>query len=233
MKPKCRTLLIKIIVVAGTIFSSYYTLYAFSAQICYYIIKTGDTEYYSRERLEKNRQFIHTLEAAGKRDTTVIQPESDTMMWEMEAPGERTHIIAEKRGGTIDLRGEHRGVAVCKTIKIDDAPWFQAISVSLGRIASSGLSKIYFWSIRSDNLKAYKMTATQKDWQLVRLDGRQINARRFEIRPYGLLAPLWKCDCWFSEDGIFLKYRGAGWPPGSPDTEIEYRATLPDVAKRD
>ncbi len=230
-KKKYCSLIFRLSLITGLILSSYFSLYAFTAQICYYVIKTGSSERYCRWHLEKKRHYIHTFETTQKKDTTIIQPEFDTVMWQVEAPAEHTDITATKNGDTIDLKGEYHGEAVCKKIQLDQYPWFQSISVSLRPIASTGISKVYFWSIRPDNLKAYKMVATKKDQQLVCLDGQQIKARRIEIRPYGFLAPLWKCDCWFSEDGIFLKYKGAGWPPGSPDTEIEYRELNPDIAK--
>jgi hypothetical protein len=221
----------KILVVLCLVLSSYYTLYAFSAQVCYYVIKTGTSEHYGRWQLEKDINYVNTFETYQKRDTTIIQPEMDTVMWKLESPAERTDISASKEGNAIDLEGKYKGEFIHKTIQIDENPWFQSIAVSLRSIASSCVSKVYFWSIRPENLKAYKLVATKKDDQLVWLGGQQIKASRVEIRPFGLLAPLWKCDCWFSEDGIFLKYKGAGWPPGSPDTEIEFREVNPELAK--
>ncbi len=224
------TFLLKVSIVTTLAIVSYSSLYAFSAQICYYVIKKGASKDFCSWHLEKSNHYINTIETKDTQNTTIVQKGFDTIEWQLKSSKQHTDIKAVKKGETIDLEGEFLGQAVKKTISIDNCPWFQSISVSLKPVASSGISKIYFWFIRSDNLKAHKMVATKKELQDLRLDGYAFKARRVEIRPYGLLACFWKGECWFSEEGMFLKYRGLGWPPGSPDTEIEYRKAVPDIA---
>lgn len=225
------TLILRTFVVVSLATLSYSSLYAFSAQICYYVIKNGATEDYCRWRLEEGDRYVSTIETKDSTNTAVLQDEFNTLKWNMVSNGTRTDITAINNGDHINLEGMFNGESIKESIPIDDCPWFQSMSVSLKLILSSGVSKIYFWSIRTDNLKAYKMVATRKDVEPLWIDGRQVNARRIEIRPKGFLSAFWKGDCWFSEDGQFIKYKGQGWGPGTPPTEIEYTGTTPELAQ--
>lgn len=232
MNGNYRLFIFKRIMLLGFVLAAYPTLSAFAGQIRYYVVISGASERYCYWQLEKNRNFINTIEMVNKKDTVTIQTGFDTLEWKLEAPFENTDITAVKRDNTIDLVGLYKGKAIHKVIEIDQSPWFQSLSVSLKPIISSEISKHFFWSIRPDNLKAYKMVAIKKGRETISLDRQQISAIRIEIRPHGILAPFWKCDCWFSEEGVFLKYKGDDWSPGSPGTQIEYRETTPAVADR-
>lgn len=216
--PIARTML-----ACGLVFFLNHEAYAFCAEVHRYLVRNDKYEHHILWELQKDGQnILHLYKSDQRKDTTIIEPEFDTRMWSVEAPDEQTEFTATRQGETIDMHGRFHGTPIHKKIRIDHCPWFQSLSVSLKSITARKRSEINFWLIRPDNLKAYKLVATRKGLQTLVLDGIAMEAIRVEIRPCGVLALLWKGNCWFSKDGLFLKYKGAGGLSGTSETVVEY-----------
>lgn len=107
---------------------------------------------------------------------------------------------------------------------IDDAPWFQAISLNLRRFVGSGESRIEFWTVRSDVLSAHKIVAEKQGLEEIAAAGQTHRARVVELRLSGALSGFWKSRYWFrANDSLFLQFEGPSGPPGSPLRLISYQ----------
>jgi hypothetical protein len=159
-----------------------------------------------------------------EKDLTRTDGSFATLEWEMEKTGEDTFLHARRQADTIIIEGKLKGAQIRKELSIDEAPWYQATSWSLRPFILSADHAVRFWTIREDNLRAYKIKAVKKSSQTLNLGTGKVAAIQVELRLTGLLAPFWKCAYWFrSGDGVFMRFEGPSGPPGSPYTVIEYR----------
>ncbi len=65
---------------------------------------------------------------------------------------ENTCIAAKREKVSIVILGRDKGKAIYKKISIDEAPWYQAISLSLRPFIVSEATTVEFWTVRPDNL---------------------------------------------------------------------------------
>ncbi|HSO09404.1 MAG TPA: hypothetical protein VLR45_05405 [Desulfoprunum sp.] len=56
---------------------------------------------------------------------------------------------------------------------VDDRPWFQPLSFSLGAFLATPQSEVSFWMIRSDNLEVVAMQAAKGEVEEITVAGRK------------------------------------------------------------
>jgi hypothetical protein len=156
-----------------------------------------------------------------ERHTTTVGPDYDTWHWQVQADGGQTDFIASRKGETIEITGRFKGQAIDKTLPIDDAPWYQATSLSLRQLATSEETHQVFWSIRYNTLKAHKVEAIKKGVESVASADGPKTLLHIRLSLTGLLSPFWKSDYWFSlPEFVFYRFKGPSGPPGAPMTVI-------------
>ena len=152
-------------------------------------------------------------------ETSIVETdrELNTRRWENAVPSRDTRLTAERRGDHIKLTGRFKGRPVDTTLSIDDKPWYQSSSLSLGGFAQSEKERERFWTIRPDTLRVYKVVAIKQKRVRLTLDSTTRQALKIKMRLTGALAPFWRCNYWFDPaDGRFLQFKGPGGPPGTP-----------------
>ena len=133
-----------------------------------------------------------------------------TISWSMMNASGQHDVKAVRDDNTIVIRGIYGGQRVDKTITIDDAPWFQATSLSLRALVQSPEKEIVYWSVRPETLKAYKLKAVEKGSEAIQVGGRNVQTVKIEARLTGWLAPFWKSTYWYDDrDGYLLKFESA------------------------
>ncbi|GAB6905956.1 conserved hypothetical protein [Desulfosarcina cetonica] len=190
-------------------------------EVYHYREVTGKSVKTAEWRLRKAEGFTLTYTSPTQRHVTTTGPDYATRRWTVTADSGQTDFTAERIGRTIHLHGRFKGQAVDKDLAIDDAPWYQATSLSLrGFIASDDRTRV-FWTIRYGTLSVHKIKAIKQGTEPVDPpDGRHARMH-IRLTLTGLLAPFWKSDYWFSlPDGIFQTFRGPSGPPGAPMTTI-------------
>lgn len=76
--------------------------------------------------------------------------------------------------------------------------------------------------VRTDSLEVVTMQAEKMGVEVITVAGRQVRARKVEIRREGLLASFWHAAFWFREaDHIFVRYQGIHGPPGTHETVVQ------------
>lgn len=147
-----------------------------------------------------------------------------------EAPAESVeayhYLETVRKGDSITIAGRFDQKEVAKTITIDADPWFQSTSLSMRRFVRSGLNELYFWTIRPDTLKAYKLVAKRKGVQDIQVNGSSETAVMVELHLTDILSAFWKSAYWFRQnDGLFLKFEGPSGPPGDPPMHVEFQGS--------
>jgi hypothetical protein len=170
-------------------------------------LETGDVIHLEVTR--DNERYSNRFDSSGA-----------TTRWTYSAP--QKHITALRSNNRIVLQGRIDDRNIRKKSVIDGAPWYQALSFCLRDFLASSRSEIDFWMIRPDSLKTVKMNAKKVKTEAVVVDGHCFEALKVKISLCGPLSIFWHAYYWYRvEDGLFLKYRGANGPPGTPITIVE------------
>jgi len=178
-----------------------------SEDVCWHLLK-GDT-------------LILTYTSTTERHVTTTGPGYRTIRWQVTDAADETDFVAKRQGDTIVIEGTFKGEPLDKTVAIDDAPWYQATSLSLRGLIASDDAKRVFWTIRPDILTPHKIKAVKKEIETVAAEENQKKLQHIRLRATGMLAPFWKSDYWFAlPRGIFQRFEGPSGPPGSPMTVV-------------
>lgn len=178
--------------------------------------------------LESSQNLMLTSVGATQTHRTLLDRRLLTLVWQLSEPDARTALEARREGNVLVLTGYRQGEKVHERLTIDDAPWYQAQSLSLRAFLAAPATSLEFWTLRPDKLTALKLRAVKKERERIDLGDRQVLAQRLEIRLTGLGALLGRSSYWLRpEDGLFLKYRGPEGMPGLETTTITLESPLP------
>jgi hypothetical protein len=158
------------------------------------------------EALFEDGTFINTCDPSGR-----------TREWMVVQSDERVRVVREEN--SLVFSGYLKGERIDRRVEIDACPWFQPLTYSLRKFLDSPQERITFWHIRSDTLEPVKLLALKSGKQGEICQGTR--GHLVELRPVGLLAPLWRASYWFrSSDKVFCRYesRHGGW--GTPLTIV-------------
>jgi hypothetical protein len=145
---------------------------------------------------EEDAAIVSRCDAAGR-----------TYAWTYRE-GEHSVVHVTRDGIHLNFSGTSQGKPIATTVNVDDRPWFQSLSFSLGAFLATPQSEVSFWMIRSDNLEFVAMQAEKGEVEEITVLGRRVRARKVVIRRLGMLAALWRASFWFREDDrIFVRSR--------------------------
>jgi hypothetical protein len=182
---------------------------------------TGESVTNVKWQLTRSSLLTLTYTALKEQHTTTTGPDYDTVRWRVLADNGKTEFLAERDKNTIVIHGMLSGQPINSVLKIDNAPWYQATSLSLRALIASGDTERVFWTIRSDTLTVNKIRAVKNGRASVELGGSQKELMHIRLTLPGMLAPFWKSDYWFTLPGaVFYRFSGPSGPPGSPMTEV-------------
>lgn len=191
------------------------------AEIYRYQQQTGSQVDYFDWHLNRGA-FLH-LQTRQQMELTETRFNNDlsTLSWKIQNPDSRTDLIVERRGNTLVMQGLFEGKVVNQEEPIDEAPWYQALSVSLRQFTDHEKDIIHFWSIRPDTLDIHRLQVTRQKNTLIDIGNDSVSTIQLKIQPTGWRAPFWSANYWLREhDGVFLRYQSRSGPPGAPVTSI-------------
>lgn len=178
-----------------------------SEEVCWHLVK-GD-------------HLVLTYTSPTERHVTTTGPGYRTLRWQVTDAADGTDFVAARHGDAIEIEGTFRGERIDETLDIDEAPWYQATSLSLRGLIASNDSQRVFWTIRSDTLTPHKIKAVKMKIETVSSGENPKKLQHIRLRATGMLAPFWKSDYWFAmPEGIFQRFEGPSGPPGSPMTVV-------------
>ena len=136
---------------------------------------------------------------------------------------EKEFMQAIREEDVIVVRGSRKGKAIEERFVVDQAPWFQATSLSLRKFVLSQDTRIAFWTLRPDTLKAMKLTATRVAQETIDAAGTSQAAVKVELRADGWRSAFWKSHYWFrASDGVLLRFEGQAGPSPANRIVIAY-----------
>ncbi len=187
--------------------------------------------YRYRQSTEKN-VFDYTWEKEHQNPVKIqIKEPCDHLITLCDARGQtlewifsntQTRITAKRIKTAIHISGTFRNQVYSEIINIGEEEWYQALSYSLRQMVQSGKETETFWMIRMDNLEPIQLKAVRMEPETIAVSGKTVMAHKLRITLTGLLENFWSAHYWFRlSDGVFLQYKGANGPPGTPETLIQ------------
>jgi hypothetical protein len=184
--------------------------------------RRGATHSFFTLRLEHGEGAVLTASGDGETFTTHLAADFSTRRWEVVRAAEGTEITVERKTDELHLSGRLRGEPVRRVLRIDESPWYQALSVSLRPFLAGGAESVEFWMLRPDTLEPVRLRGVKQGEEKVTAAGRTLPALLVEVHPPGLAAMVWRGRYWFRRrDGLFLRFEAPGGLPGSPLTVVE------------
>lgn len=175
----------------------------------YYIEKCGDTARQVRWCLTEQNGYQLTYQTADECHVTETDDSLATLSWQMTKTSKKFSMNAIRQENSIFIDGEDEGKIIQKHIEIDDAPWFQATSLSLRNFVLSEQMEIYFWILIPQVYDAYKMKATKSGIEMLEIDDRPVETVKVQLQLTGLLGPFWRGHYWYrTRDGAFMRFEG-------------------------
>lgn len=196
---------------------------AADTQVFRYREQTGEQSQTFSLTLDPGPPLHLSADSAQERHQTVMETDFSTRRWQLSQTAEGTDILARREGNNLLLSGLLRGQRIERSLQLDPAPWFQALSIALRRLLDGRSDAVEFWTLRPDTLEVHKVRAVRQGLETLEIDGRPVPAWRIEVRLVGLKALFWHSNYWLRQsDGVFLRYRGPSGPPGQPMTEVRW-----------
>lgn len=160
--------------------------------------------------LERGEAYELTVVKGGETHVSRHDGALATLEWEFLEPARNTMVTARREGDRIELRGTYRGRAVRRSLEIDHAPWYQAISLSLRPFSIGAASEVEFWTLRPDTFSVYRVRARKAGTELIAHAGQKVETVKVVIRLAGAKEILWHGSYWYRvSDGLFMRYEGA------------------------
>jgi hypothetical protein len=129
---------------------------------------------------------------------------------------EKIDVSLIRKGNVIEATGTFRGAEVKKTIRIDEAPWYQILEINFAGFISSNRTRCFYWTFVGYQNDMYKLEAEKLGEETFSVNGKEKAALHIRIKPTGFYSLFWHGDFWFSaEDGSYLgyeAYEGFGAP---------------------
>jgi hypothetical protein len=161
-------------------------------------------------------------EIDGEVDQTEMDRNLATRSWQVKDQHKMTDLRIERHIDRLHLTGSFEGKRIDRWKDIDEAPWFQTMSISFRPFLNNNEETIRFWFVRPDTLGIHKLKAIKKGIEELEIQGEQVKAQKLELRLTGLAAPFWKANYWFREgDHLFVRYLSPGGLPGTPKIEVK------------
>lgn len=184
--------------------------------------QNGSQSHYFTWVLEKSDPLRLQTAEPGERFNLEANAELATLNWKLQRPAEQTRLRVERRGNQLVWSGTLKGRPLARRDEIDDAPWYQALSLSLQQLLGTDRKELSFWMVRPDTLKIYKLRAERRSPTNLELAGKSIPCVPIRLTVPGIPSFIWHSDYWFdARDGRFLRFAGRTGLPGCPDTVVE------------
>lgn len=149
-------------------------------------------------------------------DLTIVGPELQSRSWQLIDRQAGTAVQVMRSENLLEISGRLHGNVITEQRKIDSAPWYQTLSLSLRHFLKTEQGKLDFWVIRPTDLSVHKLRAIRKKPEELVIDGKQMTASKVEIRLTGAGSFFWKSHYWFRQrDDLFVRYAGPTGLPGS------------------
>ena len=213
--------------VSALILSSTISLPAFSSEtdlpvgIFRYSESLGtDVSYFTWQAKQDDSEVMISVTDNEKIFYNLCANDGSTYEWKLNQ-GIRHDLTAKREGNTIHIQGKRFSKKYDAQIEIDERPWYQPLSFSLGKFLESDLDSTSFWVIRVDTIELIPLTAKRLGEETITVEGRETLTEKIEVRAQGYKSRFWHATYWFrKEDKLFVRYQSIHGLPGTEETII-------------
>lgn len=193
-----------------------------AAEQHHYLRTTGSKTILFDWRLEQDTDLKLITNLGEERDITRMDSDLSTHHWTINDPTAKTTLAVSRHDQELMIDGIFKGKPVQRIVKIDSAPWYQALSLSLRQLTDAEHNHLEFWSIRPDTLDVHRLQVTKEAEEILVIEGGSFATIKLKIQLTGLKSAFWSCHYWLrKQDGLFVRYEGPSGPPGWPMTTVE------------
>ncbi len=148
-------------------------------------------------------------------------PDGNTLKWRISEEGKHD-ITAVRRDDQLYISGIRNGKEYNDVITIDERPWYQPLSFSLGKFLNSAEEETAFWVIRADTIEVIALTARKVGDEVLHIENRDVDSQKVEVRAEGFFSKFWSANYWYRKsDNLFLRYQSVHGLPGTDATIVE------------
>jgi hypothetical protein len=144
-----------------------------------------------------------------------------TLKWRIKVEGVHD-LTAIRKNNTLHIEGTRFGEEYSEQVTIDERPWYQPLSFSLGSFLDSDEQKTSFWVIRADKIDVIALTAEKVGEEDIFFNEEVMVAQMIEIRAEGFRSRFWHATYWYRKsDNLFLRYESVHGLPGTSATIVK------------
>lgn len=193
-----------------------------------YIERVGEKESsFNWQAQKENGLILIRVFEENKKFLNFCRNNGETQKWRIVVENKHD-ITAERNGNTLHIYGTRFGESYDTTVEIDERPWYQPLSFSLGNFLDSDRQKISFWVIRADKIEVIALTAEKIGVETLMFDGKKVSTQKVEIRAEGFYSKFWSASYWYRKsDNLFLRYKSVHGVPGTAATTVRL-VTVPN-----
>lgn len=134
----------------------------------------------------------------------------------------RTVLHTVRKNGSVHVSGEVKGKPINKTIKLETSLWYQVPEFAIGRKLAAGQDSVIFAMLWIDKMAFFKMKAVRIGDEKIRIEGKDIDTMKVEVKLTGFKSIFWHSTYWFRKsDLLIVRYVGVNGLPGTKVTTIE------------
>lgn len=170
---------------------------------------------------ERDNKIIIKVFEEQKSFFNICTADGATLKLKLASEGQHD-IVAERIEDFLHIKGIRFGEKYDQKIKIDERPWYQPLSFSLGPFLDSKKEYTSFWVIRADNIEVIALTARKMGEEKITLENKPVLTQKVEVRAEGFKSKFWHATYWYrKKDNLFLRYQSVHGLPGTNETIVE------------
>ena len=178
------------------------------------------TPFYWQKDVKGNRVLV----SVWGRDTSFLNlctSDGATLGYHLVNRIKDTDIYVRREGDVLQIGGIREGEKYKAAVEIDQRPWRQPLSFSLGTFLRSDRAYMSFWSVRADSVEPIALVVKKLGEEQLDFPVPGTMSVKLEVRAEGIYSHFWHGTYWFRRsDQLFLMYRAVNGFPGTPETVV-------------
>ena len=152
--------------------------------------------------------FEKGVTAPEQKEEFLFDNNYETLSWHVKNAATGTDYTGKRLANVIRIEGHFNGKAVTKDIKVDQNPFFAFPKFELRPLFLSQRKETSyeFWAMRQDTLEVYKMIASYRGEDTIKVGGKDMKVWKIYWSPANPLFRIFKRTYYYRQsDGMFVK----------------------------
>lgn len=178
------------------------------------------TSFYWQKDVKGKRVLVSVWD----RDTSFLNlctSDGTTLEYHLANRIKDTDIYVRREGDVLQISGIRESKKYKADVEIDQRPWRQPLSFSLGPFLRSDRTHMSFWTVRADSVEPIALVVKKLGEEQLDFPVPGTVSVKLEVRAEGIYSHFWHGTYWFRRsDQLFLMYRAVHGFPGTPETVV-------------